>query len=288
MNKGGHRIQIVVNPSAGRVRGSTLARIRTGFERAGAQVVLTECGPGRPVTIAEDVSHVCVVGGDGTIRHVAAAMLAAERDLPLSIYPAGTVNLAHRELRSPLDPDRYAAYALESRERPRHHALRVGPALCLSCASVGPDSQAVAAVSPRLKRRIGRLAYGVAFFQVLLNWPRKPIRLAWEAGELTCEAVYVAKGRFFAGPWSFAPEADRTRPIMHVVALRTARRRDVARFAWALLRGRCPSDAANLVAFSCTDLSVEADDPLPVQVDGDAEAVLPVRMTIEPISFSVC
>ena len=288
MNESGHRIQIVVNPSAGRVRGPRLARIRRGFERAGAEVVLTECGPGRPVAIAEDVSHVCVVGGDGTIRHVAAALVAAERDLPLSIYPAGTINLAHRDLRSPLDPDRYAAYALAGGVRPRHHALRVGSALCLSCASVGPDSHAVAAVSPRLKRRIGRLAYGVAFLRVLLNWPRKPIRLTWEAGELACEAVYVAKGRFFGGPWSFAPEADRTRPIMHVVALRTARRRDVAHFAWALLRGRGPSGAANLVAFSCTNLSVESDAPLPVQVDGDAEAVLPVRMIIDPISLSVC
>ncbi|MBB3910047.1 diacylglycerol/lipid kinase family protein [Sphingomonas desiccabilis] len=286
MNEGGHRIQIVVNPSAGRVRGTTLARIVTGFERAGAEVVLTECGPGRPVTIAEDVSRLCVIGGDGTIRHVATALRTAERDLPLSIYPAGTINLAHRELRSPLDPDRFAVHALESGAR--HHALRVGSALCLSCASVGPDSHAVAAVSPRLKRRIGRFAYLVAFFRVLLTWRRTPIRLVWEAGEQPCEAVYVAKGRFFGGPWSFAPEADRTQPIMHVIALRTAKRRDVARFAWAVLRGRCPSDAANLVSFSCTDLWVKADEPLPVQVDGDAEAVLPVRMTIDPVSFSVC
>jgi diacylglycerol kinase family enzyme len=288
LNGTGQRIQIIANRTAGRAREHRIARIRDGFIREGAEVVLTECGPDRPIVIAEGVSHVCVVGGDGTVRHVATALATAGRDLPLSIYPGGTINLAHRELRSPIHPGRYAAYALGGENLRRHHAIRVGEALCLSCASVGPDSHAVAAVSPRLKRRIGRLAYLVAFLRVLADWPRTPIRLHWEGGELVCEAFYVAKGRFFAGPWSFAPEADRTRPVMHVVALRTATRRNVARFVWAVARGRCPAATANLVAFSCSSLSAEADAALPVQVDGDPVTTLPVRMAIDPISFSVC
>jgi diacylglycerol kinase family enzyme len=288
LNGTGQRIQIIANRSAGRAREDRIAGVCDGFIRQGAEVVLTECGPDQPIVIAEGVSHVCVVGGDGTVRHVAAALATAGRDLPLSIYPGGTINLAHRELRSPVHPGRYAAYALGGENLRRHHAIRVGDALCLSCASVGPDSHAVATVSPRLKRRIGRLAYLVAFLRILVDWPRTSIRLHWEGGELACEAFYVAKGRFFAGPWSFAPEADRTRPVMHVVALRSATRRNVARFAWAVARGRCPAAAANLVAFSCTSLSAEADAALPVQVDGDPAATLPVRMAIDPISFSVC
>jgi diacylglycerol kinase (ATP) len=284
----GRRVQIIVNRAAGRAREDRLAQIRDGFVREGADVVVTECGPGRPIVLEEGVTQVCVVGGDGTLRHVAAALVTAERDLPLSIYPGGTINLAHRELRSPTDPARHAAYAMGVENLRRHHAIRVGDALCLSCASVGPDSHAVAAVSPRLKRRIGRLAYLVAFLRVLVEWPRAPIRLRWEDGELECEAFYVAKGRFFAGRWSFAPDADRTRPVMHVVALRTASRRNVARFVWAMARGRCPSSAANLAAFSCTRLSAESGEALPVQVDGDPVTTLPVQMAIDPISFAVC
>jgi diacylglycerol kinase (ATP) len=277
-------VQLFYNRASGGHCPRRLDALRAGFEAKGARVILSECGPGHDIEIGGEASHVCAVGGDGTLRHVAAALARSGRPLPLSLYPAGTVNLVHRERPFPLDPDGHAARLLGDEEGARLHPASVDDTLFLACASVGPDSRAVAEVSLALKARIGKLAYAAAFCRILFDWRRAPIRLAWDGGTLDCEAFYVAKGRYFAGPWSFAPAASLADPLLHVVALRTARRRDFARFAWALWRGK-PVQGATV--FTCTALTAEADAPLPVQADGDPVGTLPVTIALHDAPLSL-
>jgi diacylglycerol kinase family enzyme len=153
--------------------------------------------------------------------------------------------------------------------------------MMFTCASVGPDSAAVAALDPRLKRIIGRAAYGVAFLHVLIRWPRPRLRLQANGETIDCEAVYIAKGLYYAGPWSFAPHAAADDPFLHVVVLRRARRRDFARFMWALLMHRKDlSGDPNLVRFSCDALTIAGDGAPPLQADGDIVTTLPVDLKI--------
>lgn len=273
-------VQLFYNRSAGGHCPRRLEALRAGFEARGAAVLLSECGPGLDVEVGPEASHVCAVGGDGTLRHVALALARCGRTLPLSFYPAGTVNLLHRERPCATDPEGQAERLLGQGEGGRLHPASVNGNLFLACASVGPDSRAVAEVSLPLKARIGKLAYAVAFARQLLDWRRVPIRLAWDGGSLVCEAFYVAKGRYFAGPWSFAPEASVAEPSLHVVALARARRRDFLRFAWTLWRGKPVAALPGATGFACTGLSAEADEPLPLQADGDPVAVLPVRIAL--------
>lgn len=280
-------VQLVANPAAGRHCARKVEALAAAFERAGARVVRSECGPGRDVVVAADADHLCAVGGDGTLRHAASAVGRCARPLPLSLYPAGTVNLVHREAPCRLDPDLYAGDVLAGARGRAHFAATLADGLFLACASVGPDSAAVAALSPRLKRRIGRLAYGVAFLSVLWNWPRREIVLRHDGRMLRCEAFYVAKGRFFAGPWSFAPAARLSDPRLHVVALKRCTRLDFARFLLAMLRGQPMEELSGAVVFTCRSLAAEAAEPLPVQADGDIAAALPVKIAVrtEPIAF---
>lgn len=273
-------VQLFYNRTAGGHCPRRLAALQAGFEAQGAEVRLSECGPGLEIEIGSDASHVCAVGGDGTLRHVALALARCGRSVPVSFYPAGTVNLLHRERPCATDPDGHAERLLGEAEGGLLHPATVGDGLFLACASVGPDSRAVAEVSLPLKARIGKLAYALAFARLLFDWRRTPIRLAWDGGETMCEAFYVAKGRYFAGPWSFAPQASVAEPRLHVVALERARRRDFARFAWALWRGKPAAALPGVTAFECTGLDAEAKEPLPLQADGDAVATLPVRIAL--------
>jgi len=280
-------IQLVYNPSAGGHSAPRIAALRLGFEGAGARVILSECGPDTPIAIAPDASHICAVGGDGTARHAAMALAVSGRTLPLSIYPAGTVNLLHREMRAPRDPAAYASGVLSPIRPASHYGVDINDTLFLACASVGPDAETVARLSPWLKQRIGRLAYAVAFLSVLIAWPRRRIALTSDAMQITCEAFYVAKGRYFAGPWSFAPDARLTNPLLHVIALEQAGRLAYARFLWAVMRGRPVERLPGVVAFTCTALSAASDAPLPVQADGDIVSYLPARIALraEPFAF---
>jgi diacylglycerol kinase (ATP) len=273
-------VQLFVNPRAGSTSRRRVVALRHALETAGARVIETPSTEG-VLIVDDDATHVCAVGGDGTLRHVTAAVARTGRAIPMSIFPSGTVNLLAREYGYGRNPADLARRILGAGEPRLGRYARLGDVTMFTCASVGPDSAAVAALNPRLKRLVGRAAYGVAFLDVVVRWPRPKLRLQANGQTIHCEAVYIAKGFYYAGPWSFAPHAAADDPFLHVVALRRARRRDFARFIWALLLHRRDlSGDPNLVRFSCDALRIEADGAPPLQADGDIVATLPVDLNI--------
>ena len=280
-------VQLVANPRAGRHKVQRVRALAAAFKRLGATVHYTEGADGLPA-IRDDASHVCIAAGDGTVRHVAGMVVRTEHPVALSIYPAGTINLLAMEAGYPSDPDDFARLILSSEPRRQHFPVSLGDGYFFACAGVGPDSLAVARVSSRLKRVIGRFAYGVAFARLLLEWPRYRIALATDGREISCEAFYVAKGRYYAGRWSFAPKARVDEPLLHVVALRKARRRDYARFVWTLIRGGDPAGLANVEIAICTRLNATSAEPLPIQADGDVVDTLPIVLSVDSVPLRFC
>jgi len=280
-------VQLISNPSAGRHKERRIRALIRAFEDLGATVHYAECGQ-EPPPLRKDATHVCVAAGDGTVRHVASQVAHSRHPVALSIYPAGTINLLAREAGYPRDPREFARFVLSTAPRRRHYPVAIGEGYFFACAGVGPDSLAVARVSSRLKRLIGRLAYGVAFLGLLIEWPRHRILLSYSEGEIECEAFYVAKGRYYAGRWSFAPQARLDEPLLHVVALKTARRRDYARFVWRLLRSRDVAALPNVMILTCTSLRATAGNTLPIQADGDVVGDLPATMTVGEAPLVFC
>ena len=279
-------VQLFSNPASGRYRPRRLRALARALEARGATVHLCESASGLPA-IRDDATHVCVAAGDGTVRHVANAVARCGRPLALSVYPAGTINLLAREAGYPRRPETFARLVLESEPRRRHYPVAIGDSYFFACAGVGPDSLAVANVSRRAKRIVGRLAYALAFARLLTRWPRPSITLECDGLEIACEAFYVAKGRYYAGSWSFAPAARRDEPLIHVVALRSARRPDYFRFVRALAAGGGVARLANVETATCTSLTASAETPLPIQADGDIVGTLPATLTVreEPLVF---
>jgi diacylglycerol kinase family enzyme len=280
-------VQVVANPRAGRHKARRIAGLVRAFEEQGATVHYTECRA-EPPPIREDATHVCVAAGDGTVRHVAGQIARGGHAVALCIYPAGTINLLAREAGYPSRASDFARLVLAAEPRRRHYPVTLGDGYFFACAGVGPDSRAVARVSSRLKRAIGRLAYGAAFLGVLFAWPRHRIVLTCGDRDIECEAFYVAKGRYYAGPWSFAPAARLDEPLLHVVALRTARRRDYARFVWTLLRGVDVAALPMVEIATCTTLRATSDAALPLQADGDIVGSLPATMTVAEAPLVFC
>lgn len=283
----GKVVQLFYNPAAGSYRGSTIEELRQAFGATGARVRLTP-SIDTPPTIDPAATHICIAGGDGTVRHVAEALVSANRQLPVAIYPAGTINLLAREGGYERRPA-YLARALVGGATRPHSPVRVGASMFFACASVGPDSLAVDAVSASpLKRHIGRFAYVAAMGQLLRRWPRHHIVLTANGQSWDCEAVYIAKGRYYAGAWSFAPQAKVEDGQLHVVALKRARRREFFQFYWRLLSGSDVTDDSNVIAFSCTTLSLQSETPVPLQGDGDVLAMCPVEVTVHDTPINIC
>lgn len=272
-------IQLFVNAKAGSSSRRRVAALRRELEAAGARVIVTPTGG--DLIVAEETTHVCAVGGDGTLRHVTAALWRSGRPRIMSIFPTGTVNLLAREYGYRRNALSFAGRILRAAPPRLQRIARIGETMMFTCASVGPDADAVANVSPRLKRMIGRAAYGAAFLRTLIRWPRRQLSVEADGRTIACEAIYIAKGRYYAGPWSFAPGAAADDPLLHVVALRQARRRDFVRFLWALLHHDDLTRDPNLIQFTCASLRITGRDE-PLQADGDIVAHLPAEIAIDP------
>lgn len=281
------RVQILYNVGSGRCSPKLVAHLAAAFRRRGAEVVSTETGR-TPPAIAADADHVCVVGGDGTLRHVAHALAAMPSAPPLSAFPGGTVNLLAREWDGGACVETFAARVLARAER-SHFPVHLGDAgLFLACAGAGWESAAVAGVSPGLKRRIGRLAYAVSALRTLARWRAPQITLIADRRPVACGGFHIAKGVHYAGPWRLASRALGAEPLMQVVALTRARRRDLLRFWWTLARGSPVADLPGVVVIECATLDAEADTPWPVQADGDLVGTLPMRFRVAETPLGMC
>lgn len=97
----------------------------TGRRRGGAWRPLLDAG------LASGAGRVYVLGGDGTVLAVAAALIG--REVPLGILPLGTANLLARDLAIPLEPAAAVAGLIQVRVR-RIDVGRVNgePFLCAS------------------------------------------------------------------------------------------------------------------------------------------------------------
>lgn len=135
----------------------------------------TQEDPGRgqaQAAIDSGADVVVAVGGDGTVRGVAAAL--AGTNIPMGIVPMGTGNLFARNLELPLGDNPALLRAIfdggeanidvvwldvERRHRGHNDTDRH---LCLVIAGAGFDAEMVAGADDKLKRRLGWFAYFLA------------------------------------------------------------------------------------------------------------------------------
>ncbi len=277
-------VTIAYNAKSGRHSQKRLDTLRASFAKAGYDTELADSYSANLIPLAARSAQLCVVGGDGTLRDVIARMIGHNNIPPISIFPAGTINLVAREVRHPARIGKFVNRVINntSEFRTHYHGELNGHPM-LVCASVGPDSLAVAAVSEPLKRRIGRFAYAAALAKVMLRWPCHTLTVLADGNAHQCEAVFVLKGRYFAGPWKISRDADLTQPKFQLLLLPRANRRDYVRLMISAM-GVPGTASKGWLRLTVQTVEISAAHPLPVQVDGDIVAALPVKILINPIT----
>lgn len=268
------RVQIVCNPLSGTYSDYQIAGLANAYGQHGFETVISESSPRVPFAPDPTAQRICIAGGDGTVRHALAHPHLNAGGAQVDIFPAGTINLVVREVGGTREPKDFVDMMM-SRPPRSVYPVSINDTIFLVCASVGPDARAVAGVSDELKGRIGRFAYVVSMLRELLDWHRPSLLLEIGQETVPCEAVYIAKGRYYAGSWSFAPEARLDQPDLHILALKKARRRDFLAFLFALAIGRAER-LSNIRTFRTRTAVVKGNSLLPVQADGDVVAHLPI------------
>ncbi len=171
-----HRVAVVLNPSKFEGTDDFRRRISEVVQRIeDAEVEFYETtidDPGRGQTeraVADGADLVMAAGGDGTVRMVASVL--AGTDTRMGIIPSGTGNLLARNVDIPLeDPAAAMVAALTGKD----HRVDVGWLRCgdsraaaqaaprqifLVIAGFGADAEMIGYTDPRMKKRIGWIAY---------------------------------------------------------------------------------------------------------------------------------
>lgn len=284
---GSPRIAIVFNPVAGWRRRRRLdAVLRALAARGAAVTVLTTAARGDAARLARmaagTVDIVAAAGGDGTINEVANGLLAvpAPQRPALGIVPLGTANVLAREIGLALN----AAAAADALVGGHALQVRLGRLQAgsrdehfLMMAGIGFDAAVVAAVSPRLKRWLGKGAYVWQSLRHLLRYRPRFYEIAIDGVPHRAASAIVSRGRHYAGPYTCAPAASLAAPQLHVCLFERAGRGAVMRYGAALLLDRLPQ-AAGYRVVPATRVEIVGGAGDAIQADGDHIAHLPATI----------
>lgn len=228
-----------------------------------------------------ELDVIVAAGGDGTVNAIVNGMAEKPRDL--AVLPFGTANVLAREIGLPRRSEALAALIADTPARPVWPG-RIGNRLFVTVAGAGFDAEIVAAVDPRLKRRIGRLAFLWAILTRLAQYRRAELSILADGVAYRATAAIVTKGRLYAGPFVIAPAGNLAEPVLDLLLFRDSGRAAVLRYLCALPLGRM----ARLKSVTCLRIrnaTISAGEPLPVQADGEIVGQLPatIALAAQPI-----
>ena len=186
-----------------------------------------------------DAGIVVVLGGDGSLHTVVAALHAAGRlaDVAVGLVPLGTGNDFARTLDLPTDPADAAAVVGAGIERPLDLIVDDEGAVTVNAVHLGAGTDAAIAAQPH-KRRFGPIGYTIGALISGFRTQGKHLAITVDGERVPDRGrvllVAVGNGRFVGGGAALLPEADPSDGLMDVAVVFSHTRRERLMYALSL------------------------------------------------------
>jgi len=216
---------------------------------------------------------IVAAGGDGTVRQVARAL--AGSDTPVGLIPLGTGNVLAHEIGLGRGPEKLAALLLHGRAAPVM-APHANGELFLLMAGAGFDGRVINALSHDIKGRLGKLAYVRPVLGALMH-PPDVLDVLVDGVRYEAGWVVLANARHYGGAFVIAREASLHAPGLKAVLFRGQGRQQLLSSLLALASGTLASNRY-VTVIDCDSAEIRSHAPIPVQVDGDAFGITPLRI----------
>jgi YegS/Rv2252/BmrU family lipid kinase len=240
----------------------------------------------------EGATLLVVVGGDGTVHEVVNG-IARREGVELALIPRGTGWDFARTHRVPKRLDEALTIAKEGEARPfdlgRATYLANGSsqtAWFANMASVGMSGAVAAKANSTTKALGAKTSYLYALGTVFARWKNVELRVRVDEEERSglMEDTIVAVGRYLAGGMMITPDAEPDDELFDVLLIGDLTKTELVRVMPKIYRGTHLPHPKGEVLRGRT-VSIEADDPLPIQLDGEQPGTTPVRFEIAPAAI---
>lgn len=189
---------------------------------------------------------------------------------------AGALSVARDGIARPFDLGR-ASYQADG-----------GPASAwfVNMASVGMSGAVAAKANSTTKVLGAKTSYLLALGVVFARWQNVHLKVAVDTETRTApmEDAIVAVGRYLAGGMMITPDAEPDDGLFDVLLIGDLTKTELVRVMPKLYRGTHLPHPKGEVLRGRT-VSIEAGEPLPVQLDGEQPGTTPVRFEIVPAAI---
>jgi diacylglycerol kinase (ATP) len=251
--------------------------------------------PGHLAALAEQAvrdgaRRLVVVGGDGSVHEVVNGIAEAD-GVELAVVPRGTGYDFARSLGITRDLDGAIETALSGDVREidlglvsyRSWAGADGRAWFANVGSAGISGAIAQRANETSKALGGRISYYWATLAVYAGWQTGELRVSVDdeirGGKMI--DVQVANGRYVAGGMMLCPEAEPDDGVFDVLVLGDVTKRDLLFVLPKTYRGKhLPHPRLELLRGRV--VTVDADEPLPIELDGEQPGTTPARFEIVP------
>jgi YegS/Rv2252/BmrU family lipid kinase len=222
--------------------------------------------------------------------------IAGHAGVELAVIARGTGRDFARSLSLPRRTDAAIAVALSGRARTidlgrvTYHAWAGGEeqAWFANVASVGMSGAIAQRANDTTKALGGKASYVWATFAVFAGWSNTDITVTVDAETRRARMhdVVVANGPYFGGGMKITPDADAADGAFDVLLIGDLTKRDLLFTLPKTFRGRhLPHPKAELLRGAT--VTVDAPEPLPIQLDGEQPGTTPARFELVPQALRV-
>jgi YegS/Rv2252/BmrU family lipid kinase len=284
----------LVNPASGNgATGKRWPDLRRRAAELGlsGDEVLSEY-PGHLAEAARDAGDrlLVVVGGDGTMNEVVNGAVGTGAEV--AVLPNGTGQDFGRTHAIPAGFDEAVRVALDGEARTidlGRVELEDSTRYFANVGSAGMSGAVAHRANAMSKRLGGKATFFYALTREFLAWQNTEVTVRLDGGDERRGAMHdviVANGRWHGGGMKLAPEASHDDGLFDVIFIGDVNKLDFLTTAPRLYSGKYLSHP-KVDHVRSASVTIDAAEPLPVEVDGEPIGTTPARFEVVPAALRV-
>ncbi len=213
--------------------------------------------------------EIILSGGDGTLNQMIDLFL--DRNLTMGIIPTGTMNVYARELGIPTTNLEKAFQTIKDEHISEVDVFRINGAPFVQMAGIGYDAHIIQETCPKLKKKLGPLAYLQSAFKVFGLKPPSMLIETEEGESLDGAFVLLGNGALYGGHFEVFRDAKNNDGLLDILVVKKAGYQAVIDFATNYLTDPSfPFEGADHITHIQTKgLRVTSKKEIPVELDGE-------------------